>query len=302
MQSNRSKQKPNPRPQTTFTFEAIGTHWVIELFEDVANPDDLLAVIKQRIDVFDQTYSRFRDDSLVTQMATKPGTYTLPADAEPLFDLYEQLYKISKGKVTPLIGNLLEDTGYDANYSLSPRQTIRSLPSWEDALEYAYPTLHVRQPVVIDLGAAGKGYLVDIISGLLSDAGVRNFCVNAGGDMYVSDPPEGALAVALEHPDNLTQAIGIAKLTEGSICGSSGNRRAWRGYMHILDPQQKQSPQHIKAVWVCAQSALIADALSTCLFFMEPDVLTEYFEYDYAIVNSDNSLVYSRNFPAEFFN
>lgn len=302
MQSNKSKQKPNPRPQTIFTFEAVGTHWVIELFEDVTNAEDLPADIKQRIDVFDKNYSRFRGDSLVAQMATKPGMYTLPADAEPLFDLYEQLYKISKGKVTPLIGNLLEDTGYDANYSLRPKQTVRSLPTWEDILEYAYPRLRVKQPAVIDLGAAGKGYLVDIISDLLRGAGIKSFCVNAGGDMYVSSPPDGALAVALEHPDDPAQAIGIAKLPGGSICGSSGNRRAWRGYTHILDPQQQQSPWHIKAVWACAQSALIADALATCLFFVEPDALAAYFEYDYAIVNSDNSLVYSRNFPAEFFN
>ena len=51
-------------------------------------------------------------------MARAAGQYHLPDDAKPMFDLYYKLYAATDGKCTPLIGQVLVDAGYDANYSL----------------------------------------------------------------------------------------------------------------------------------------------------------------------------------------
>ena len=65
---------------TSFRFEAIGTHWRIDLREVLTPLDSslLLAAIMERIGVFDLAYSRFRGDSLVAEMSRKEGRYQLP--------------------------------------------------------------------------------------------------------------------------------------------------------------------------------------------------------------------------------
>ncbi|HEV7453841.1 MAG TPA: FAD:protein FMN transferase [Candidatus Saccharimonadales bacterium] len=286
-----------------WTFEAIGTQWNIELYGTEAAGIDttaLQAAVQRRIAVFDRDYSRFRSDSLVSAMARQAGMYTLPADAKPLFDVYHQLYLLSDGKMTPLIGRLLADAGYDANYSLQAGRLQRP-PAWDDVLDYQFPALTIKQPVLLDFGAAGKGYLVDIIGDMLRLHGVRNFVVDAGGDSLCRTPPGQAARIGLEHPGDPSQAIGVATIANRSLCGSAGNRRRWASFHHIMDPVTLLSPEHIRAVWVVAGTTILADALTTGLYFMTPEVLQPHFDFEYAIVRQDYSLEHSTQFPAVFF-
>jgi FAD:protein FMN transferase len=166
-----------------FEFDAIGTRWVIDLIiSQNINPDIILNKVLKRIDLFDKTYSRFRNDSLVTQIAHKKGLYIFPNDAHKLFNFYYKMYKATDNSVTPLIGQALSDAGYDAEYSLKPHKLYQP-PLWEDVLNYDHPKLNVKNPVLLDFGAAGKGYLIDIIAQLLNKNKIHDFCVDAGGDI-----------------------------------------------------------------------------------------------------------------------
>jgi len=232
-------------------------------------------------------------------MAAQAGTYVLPPDGKELFDLYYKLYTITAGAVTPLVGKLLVDAGYDADYSLETKELHRT-QAWEDVLVYAYPNLVLKEPALLDVGAAGKGYLVDIVSQIIMESGVAGYCVDAGGDMRYAHPTD-VLQVGLEHPDDASQVIGIVQLAGGAICGSAGNRRRWGKFTHIIDPFTQSSPQHLKAVWVTAELALVADGLTTALFFVEPTVLQKEFSFEYALVRSDDTVTRSSGFPAEIF-
>ncbi|HEY6737204.1 MAG TPA: FAD:protein FMN transferase [Candidatus Saccharimonadia bacterium] len=300
-------------------FEAIGTYWVIEAYEPVDDEAwaDLLAAVAARIEAFDQAYSRFRPDSLVTTMAATAGTYQLPTDAAALFELYRELYEHTGGAMTPLIGGTLAAAGYDANYSLMPAAALLVPPAWDDVMAFAAPNqLTLHQPALLDVGAAGKGYLADLVGEVLEAAGLTSYCVDAGGDIRyrlgasepaaaASEPAASAaepLRVGLEHPADPTQVIGVAELSPGwSICGSAGNRRAWAGYHHIVDPRTLQSPRHLAAVWVTARTTLLADALTTALFFVAPDTLRRYYEFEFALVRADMALAASPGFSAAFF-
>ena len=294
-----TKSSPKPKPNRLH-FEAIGTHWSIEVFGEQQIGEQLKLAIHQRIEVFDKHYSRFRADSLVTEMSRHSGEYKLPADAKPMFDLYRQLYDLSGGAVTPLIGQTLSDAGYDASYSLDPKK-LQSPPDWGEVLEYSYPKLKLQRPVLLDLGALGKGYLVDIVASLLEKAGYHIYCVDAGGDMLYRGSNNQPIQVGLEHPDDPTQVIGVVELHNQALCGSAGNRRAWANYHHIIDPKKLTSPQHIKALWVTADSTMLADGLATALFFVSPEVLARRYTFEYAIIFADASLQHSNSFPAQFF-
>lgn len=285
-----------------FSFEAIGTQWKIELLDErtPVSKEIIEKAIHARIDAYDKAYSRFRSDSLVTRMSEHAGDYALPEDAQELFSLYQKLYQVTNGFVTPLIGSLLEQSGYDASYSLTAKEITKPF-TWEEALVYDYPMLTIKKPVLLDFGAAGKGYLVDIIAKLVESYGVQSYCVDGGGDIAYKATEEKTLRVGLEHPENFKQVIGIAEIKNESICGSAGNRRKWGDFHHIIDPKTLRSPQHIRAVWVISKKTSIADGLTTCLFFVPPEKLLEYFSFEYVIVYEDYRIQKSEMFPGEFF-
>jgi thiamine biosynthesis lipoprotein len=302
MPSAKSRSKPKPEPKVTvFRFEAIGTSWVIEIYQDLDPRVEkvLLDQITAFIANFDKNYSRFRSDSLVTKMSKATGTYTLPEDAQPMLDLYKQLYEMSNGSVTPLIGQVLSDAGYDADYSFQTSE-LASPPGWAAALDYTFPKLTIKQPVLLDFGALGKGYLVDLLARLLEKRGYQSFCINAGGDIYCQNT-EAPLQIGLEHPDDPTLAIGVASIDGQSLCGSAGNRRAWGPFHHIMDPHSLLSASHLKAVWATAPTTMLADAMTTALYFVLPATLKKHYTFEYALLKNDYSLEYSSGFPGKFF-
>ena len=65
--------------------------------------------------------------------------------------------------MTPLIGATLEDLGYDKEYSLTPKTIIRKTPEFGSVLKRSGETITTIQPLSLDVGAAGKGLLVDYL-------------------------------------------------------------------------------------------------------------------------------------------
>lgn len=285
-----------------FEFEAIGTHWKIDIIGPLSSEDQrmILGKLVARIDQFDHDYSRFRSDSLVTKISKKAGTYQLPADAEPMLATYRKLYELSHGLFTPLIGQVLVDAGYDPHYSLQPR-TLHVPPNWDEALKYDKGKIKTKMPILLDFGAGGKGYLIDIVGEILSAEDIHTYSIDAGGDILFTTDTKDALRVGLEHPLRADEVIGVATIANQSICGSAGNRRHWSTYHHIINPVSLTSPKNILAVWVVAKTALVADALSTCLFFVEPFVLEQHFDFEFLLVRDDNNYEQSKHFPAEIF-
>lgn len=288
--------------QRSLEFEAIGTHWKIDVWANLSDRawSEIGDEVRSRIEQFDKDYSRFRDDSFVTSMAKTGGTFTLPADAKVLLDLYETLYRKTDGAFTPLVGNLLADSGYDATYSFSEKP-LRTPSTWDTALHYTFPKLTIAKDEILDFGAGGKGYLIDIVGDVLKSQNISHFCVDAGGDMLVHSDEDVFLRVGLEHPHDLESVIGVATIRNQSIAGSSGNRRKWGKYHHIFDPHTKESTTDVLATWVIAQSALVADSLATCLFFVSPGVLADEFAFEYLVLYPDMSVRHSDDFPGELF-
>lgn len=278
-------------------FEAIGTKWRIESLVPLLQTT--LQRIYQRIETFDATYSRFRADSQVSEISRKAGGYIFPDDIVPLMDVYQKLYERTGGKVTPLIGNALERAGYDAEYSFVEREQ-KVLPSLDSVLKLDGTTIRTNQPVVLDFGAAGKGYLIDIVATILDEEGVTEYVIDGSGDMRHRGTAINR--VGLEHPLRNDVVVGAIDVQNASLCASAPNRRAWgRGMHHIFDPTTLRPTNDILATWVIAQEALHADGLATALFFVDPKKLENDFSFQYVRMFKDASLEYSHNFTGEIF-
>ena len=284
-------------PKHSLQFEAIGTYWSIET--DLPLPNELKEKIHSRIEAFDKTYSRFRGDSLISKIAKSAGIYTFPDDARELFEFYKKLYDTTDGKVTPLIGGMLEKAGYDAEYSFTPRPQERIL-SWDEVLDFNGNLLKVDAPVTIDVGAAGKGYLVDIICQLLDEAGFDEYVVDASGDIRHKGVFENK--VGLEHPFEAGKVVGVIDIQNKSLCASAVNRRTWGdGQHHIFDPDLMTPTDEIIATWVVADSTMLADGIATALFFTEPAKLRKEFAYEFLRIHKDGAIDYSPAFEGKLF-
>ena len=284
-----------------FNFEAIGTAWQIDIYEGISDAEEasVLSKIKNRIELFDQAYSRFRSDSLVAKMSKETGTFTLPADADKMFSLYRDLYVRTGGLFTPLVGDLLSDAGYDAQYSLRQKKELQIPPAWDDVMEYGDSRIRIKKPVMLDFGAGGKGYLIDLVGQVLEENTIHEYCIDAGGDILQKS--KTPIRVGLENPENVYQVVGVCTLANASICGSAGNRRAWGDFTHIINPKTLSSYGDIIAVWVVADTALVADALATCLFFVPASTLASAYEFEYVLIRKDHSIEKSANFKGQLF-
>lgn len=310
-----SAAKPKYKPTTKLIrldFEAIGTQWMIEFDIPSINIEsrtkDIAKQIADRTSEFDQNYSRFRTDSWITKASHNQGAHRAPADFAPMFELYQRMYTATYGAVTPLIGDAMERAGYNAQYSLVPKPLL-TIPKLEETLDFQDNTLLVKYKCMIDLGAVGKGFLVDQVALLLENNGIYRYIINAGGDIRVASPVPSkstpVITVALENPADTSKSIGEARLGRSlqglSICGSAGNRRKWADFHHIINPKTLRPVNEIVATWVVAGSALLADGLSTCLFFADPADLAAAFDFEYIRIMADNTKQISPGFPGRVY-
>lgn len=279
-------------------FDAIGTEWHI----DAAAPllPELRIAIAEVIDAFDRTWSRFRPDSVVSSMAQQAGTWELD-HGDRLLGWYDQLARATAGAVNPLVGRALSDLGYDATYSLTPIGTPSAAPQWE-SIARSGSTITTKEPVVLDVGAAGKGLLADLIADVMTGAGIDEVTVDASGD--VLHRGTSPIQVALEHPADPTRAIGVVELPPGSaLCGSATNRRAWGdGLHHVLDARTGQPTRDVIAVWVVAEgSCMVADGLATAHFFADVESLADVYRHQVVRVHADGRVTWSADLPGEVF-
>lgn len=287
-----------------FEFDAIGASWEID------TPQPLAAALRQailaRIERFDIAYSRFRPDSLIARIAgaEKGGRFEFPDDASALFDLYDRLHVATSRAVDPLVGRDLELLGYDQHYSLThdPIAIARyshQRPSWRTDVRRYGSMVVTERPLVIDVGAAGKGYLVDIVAQMLRGEGFDAFGVDGSGDLVHAGPE--ALDVGLEHPSDSTLAIGVARLKGRALCASASNRRAWGLFHHVVDGRTGVPVRDVIATWVVADNAVTADGLATALFFTPAEDLAASFDFSFVRMFADGRVEVSSNFEGEFF-
>lgn len=279
---------------TTWRFDAIGTVWTI----DTAAP--LSAQQRARvggvIDRFDRTWSRFRDDATVVALAAAGGAVPVPADAAAMLEVYRELSAATGGAVNPLVGESLASLGYDAAYSLVGGTPLAA-PNWEHLLSWDAEQLTLASAATIDVGALGKGRLVDLVFASLADV-EGELTVDAGGDMRF----RGSARVALEHPYDASRAIGIATATGQAICASASNRRAWGdGLHHVLDARTGIPVRTWAATWAIADDAMTADAAATALFFEGGPELAASWGVEWVRMTTDGRAERSPNAPVELF-
>jgi thiamine biosynthesis lipoprotein len=283
---------------SVWRFDAIGTSWEIETSAVLTAPARL--AVESLIAVFDREWSRFRPDSLVSALARGAGVVAAPVDAADMLGAYAAVSAATAGAVNPLVGASLERLGYDADYTLAPAGPPLAAPrDWRERLAWTDEHMMLAEPALIDVGALGKGRLVDRVLEIVTRRTEGEVVVDAGGDLVARGAP---VRIALEHPYDPTRAIGVIVLEDRALCASAANRRAWGdGLHHVLDARTGEPVRSVVATWAVGESAMRADAIATALFFDGGERLAAQWGVEWVRMLSDGRAEWSPHCPAELF-
>lgn len=282
---------------TRWSFSAIGTAWEIQTATPL--PAAIRESVRDLIDAFDRDWSRFREDSLVTTLARGGGAVPTPPDAAAMLDAYAELSAATAGAVNPLVGDALAGRGYDPGYGFIDHGARPAPGDWTSRLEWSGGRLGLSSPAMIDVGALGKGRLVDRVLAEIAPWVDGRVVVDASGDLAVRGGPE---RVGLEHPYDPRRAIGVWEVTDAALCASAINRRAWGdGLHHVLDARTGQPVRTVAATWALAADAMTADAVATALFFEGGPELAHRWAVHWVRMTTDGRVEWSPDCKAELF-
>jgi FAD:protein FMN transferase len=121
----------------------------------------------------------------------------------------------------------------------------------------------------VDPSGLVKGWAVAGAGRILERDGVRDFSINAGGDILVRGqaPQGGPWRVGVQHPlrrDAVAAVVGVSDL--GVATSGTYERGA-----HVVDPHTGVPPDHVLSVTVIGPSLATADAYATAAFAMGRD-------------------------------
>lgn len=259
-----------------FTFEAIGTHWWIEVFDQMSSTssEDVATLITDFCTAFNASYSRFKEDSLVSKLNRDRTLRNAPSEFIEILHTGQVLYERTQGTCNMLIGHILEARGYDAQYSFKADPLLKTLIPGNPLVDVSISgtTINLAQGN-IDLGGFGKGYLIDCIAKILFEHGFRYFLINGGGDMYGTSNHHEPIEIVLEHPFDTSLTIGETTVLNQGFAASSPYKRQWRTngsiYTHIVGTDEAPLP----ACFVKASTAVTADAFTKCGMLLDEDTL-----------------------------
>ena len=128
----------------------------------------------------------------------------------------------------------------------------------------------------IHLGGIGKGYAADRAAAILRERGLRDFLIQSGGDLLVAGTNGGRpWKLGIGDPRGAAgQTFATVEMTDGTFSTSGDYERFFitEGvrYHHLIDPDSGSPATGTRSVTIVADTAVLADVLSTGVFILGP--------------------------------
>jgi len=183
----------------------------------------------------------------------------------PLIDLWERSEISNTFPTIEQIQKAQKAVGAD-NIQLLPNRTVR----------------RINLQTKIDLGGIAKGYAIDETARIFRDHKIKDFFIDAGGDVYVGGKNcLGKLwRVGIRDPRSTTNIINIVEVSDAAVA-TSGNYEQYfviedERWSHIIDPTSGYPQKEVISSTVIAPTAMEADALATALSVLGSQSGTSY--------------------------
>ncbi len=264
-----------------FSFQAMACPNTVEVYTSRrADAEQAAFAAIAEVRRIEQKYSRYRDDSVITQINRAAGGEPVAIDPETaqLLDFADACHRQSDGLFDITSGVLRRAWNFRADRPPSPEQIAPLLPliGWgmvERVVErVAVPTTTVRlsKPgMELDFGGFGKEYAADRAAAVLLSHGVRHGFVDLGGDVVVTGPhPDGTpWQLGIRHPRLDGALLMTLPISSGAVATSGDYERFMlfegRRYSHILNPDTGQPIDSFQSVTAFAPSCVVAGSITT---------------------------------------
>lgn len=243
-----------------------------EVFREFERLDALLSVWRPGSDV------------LRINAAAGDRPVAVSADTRAVLHAARQISEWTNGKFDVTFGPLADIWKFDAQNqddSIPDEAAIRSrLPLVDyrriEIDDSAGTVLLGRKGMRVHLGGIGKGYAVERAAAILRRAGLRDFMIQAGGDLYVGGYKEGRpWRLGINDPRGPAgRTFATVDLSDGTFSTSGDYSRFFMRdgvrYHHLIDPATGRPARACRSVTIVADSPLQADGLSTGVFILGP--------------------------------
>jgi thiamine biosynthesis lipoprotein len=277
-----------------------------------AGADAALAAL-DLVDQLEAQLTVYRDTSEIMAINRRGATEAVPVEPR-LFDLFARAVELSRatgGAFDITSGPLSKVWGFYRRQGSMPSAAevdqALTLVGWDKLqLDHERRTIRFARPgMELNLGAIGKGHALDRAAGVLTAAGVGDFCLHGGQSSVIARgmrsaecgmrnadsensalrTPHSALggwSIALRHPLKPDVRLAEFRLADQAL-GTSGSGTQFfhyqgKRYGHVLDPRTGWPADKVLSATVIAPTAEEADALSTALFVMGLDVAREFLQ------------------------
>jgi thiamine biosynthesis lipoprotein len=145
----------------------------------------------------------------------------------------------------------------------------------------------------LDPSGLVKGWAVDHAVVILEAAGLRNFAINAGGDMCVRGRE---WRVGIQHPQERDKLCRVIEITDVALATSGAYIRG----THVVDPHTEQAPEGVLSVSILGPDLATADAYATAAFAMGtagPAWTSRLQGYEAMTVLADGRVLVTPGFP-----
>jgi thiamine biosynthesis lipoprotein len=172
--------------------------------------------------------------------------------------------------------------------------------------------LTIPRDYVLDLGAVGKGYALDVLAEVLEERDtVTGATISLGGSVltYGSKPDGTPWYVGVVNPHDSSKQLGVLSLRGRWCVSTSGDYERYvevdgRHYHHILDPATGYPGESdVKSVTILSRNGFLSDALSTACFLLgsrEGLKLASQYEAEALFVTEQGNLVMTDGMQAVF--
>lgn len=230
----------------TATFRAMGTNVEITVWANPVLAQQLIAIAPLRIELLEQSWSRFRNSSELNKInqLSEANSLEVSDDMAELLHRMNEAIEVTGGSYFPFVEKTMRRIGYDRNFEDILNSNI-SAPKLDECLmprsfSITGGKLSFSQPLSLDAGGIGKGLAADILTREFMNLGAVGVLANIGGDLVAAGRP-GNLSwqLGITNDADSNKLIGLidSQDTQFSVATSSVTKRKFsNGNHHIIDP------------------------------------------------------------------
>jgi len=196
------------------------------------------------------------------EAATRP--VRVSADTFAVLEAALEFARASDGAFDPCVAPALVRLGFLPAGTAAP--SASAARGWQHVRLLGGRRVGFARPLALDLGGIAKGYAVDQACAALERHGIRDYVVNAGGDLKVGARAREVHVRHPAHPGTLVRLGWIANAALATSARYYAERDSGTAACHpIIDPARGAPARYAGSLSVLAPSCMAADALTKVL-------------------------------------